>query len=97
MSTSMHNRGASSTAPHLHGSENGYINHGCRCGACREAHRLAIAGLRASYRERAAAGDPAVPHGSRGGYDNWLCRCGPCRRAKQQSRAGSGAVAGGAR
>jgi hypothetical protein len=81
----------------VHGTENGYGNHGCRCEACREAHRLAIGALRTSYRERAAAGDPAVPHGSRGGYDNWFCRCGACRLAKQQSRAGSSAQTGGSR
>lgn len=61
-----------------HGTLNGYKNCGCRCNACREAHRQAMAKTRKTLKSR-PTGD--VPHGTPGGYENWGCRCGDCTEA----------------
>ncbi|GAA1937533.1 hypothetical protein GCM10009797_34020 [Nocardioides hwasunensis] len=62
-----------------HGTANGYGNLGCRCDACREAHRVRHAEYMARVRrsgELADAGD----HGSSYRYDVG-CRCDECREA----------------
>ncbi len=68
-----------------HGSVSTYINHKCRCDACRcaanEAHRRQQAA-----RERRLAADPRLAaHGKMQTYINWGCRCRPCRDAKAAS------------
>ena len=61
-----------------HGTENGYVNHGCRCDACMAAGQERRDGLRDSF----AADDPR--HGTISGYSNFGCRCELCATAIQE-------------
>ncbi len=63
-----------------HGTENGYACHGCSCPACREAHRLYMAGWRA----RAAQREPLRHDNS--SYQNYGCRCETCTAAATANR-----------
>jgi hypothetical protein len=67
-----------------HGTPNGYGNHGCRCGDCREANRIA----HGQYMQRVRSEGRALGrHGSELRYDTG-CRCGDCREAHNaKSRA----------
>lgn len=70
--------------PIKHGTLTGYINHKCRCGACRAAKTA----YRADVRDRHRSAPPeAIPHGTRHGYDHYGCRCGACRAAEAAYRA----------
>lgn len=66
-----------------HGTTNGYGNLGCRCEACRAAHRASHAAYLARQR---AAGRIIGAHGSEVAYETG-CRCEPCRtRHNERSR-----------
>jgi hypothetical protein len=60
---------------------------GCRCDACREAHRQYVAARKQEWRNR-----PDLPHGTESGYHNWGCRCDACRAAYRAKNARSAAV-----
>lgn len=60
-----------------HGTVNGYGNHGCRCEACRDAHR--VKHHEYIVRKR-AEGHVLGQHGSTLAYDTG-CRCDVCREA----------------
>ena len=87
-------RGVALTDPEdpRHGTTNGYGNHGCRCAACREAHRAHHNAYLARTR---AEGRVLGKHGSAVAYDSG-CRCDSCREAhnaksreyKRRRRAG---------
>ncbi len=64
-----------------HGTVNGYGNRGCRCEACREAHRQAHAAymVRVRATKELATGD-GITHGTSYRYDVG-CRCDECREA----------------
>jgi hypothetical protein len=64
-----------------HGSRSTYVNYGCRCLACTEAHSAAIAAKRA----RRTPAD-AAEHGTASTYQNYGCRCSPCRVAASAAR-----------
>lgn len=55
----------------MHGTADGYVNHGCRCDRCREARKEQ--GL-------ARVMKPGAPHGTRTLYADG-CRCDLCREA----------------
>jgi hypothetical protein len=59
---------------------NHYVNDGCRCETCTEAHRVLTAARRsARYETTRLYGLPDhVAHGS-SAYLNWGCRCSVCR------------------
>lgn len=60
-----------------HGTTNGYGNLGCRCDACREAHRI----NHRKYMDRMRAeGRTLGRHGTALSYDSG-CRCDDCREA----------------
>ena len=75
-----------------HGTQNGYGNLGCRCGECREAHR--VYDLEVKHRRgyslprdvwlRLNRGTSAA-HGTETRYVAG-CRCGQCRRAANEER-----------
>lgn len=75
-----------------HGTGNGYGNHGCRCGACRAAHRKIHQEYMARCRDE---GRVIGRHGSTVAYDTG-CRCDECREThnkksreyKRRRRAG---------
>lgn len=74
-----------------HGTSGGYCNHGCRCDACRDAHRLAHKRHRTNrYAERVEVGDQLVhlsaPHGTVRAYDYFGCRCDDCRSTHARRR-----------
>ena len=54
-----------------HGSESGYLNHGCRCDQCRQA-------LKSARLRRATS--PDAKHGTKNTYTNG-CRCNECSQA----------------
>jgi len=61
-----------------HGTANGYRNHGCRCGPCRDA-------AAEDFQQRWTAQTPPPPgderHGLRATYLFRHCRCQRCREA----------------
>lgn len=60
-----------------HGTSNGYGNLGCRCPACREAHRV----KHSDYMRRVRESDRILgQHGTDLAYDTG-CRCDACREA----------------
>lgn len=64
-----------------HGTASGYTYYGCRCGECREGHRLRMARRKA---ER-LSGPVLGKHGLRSTYSNWGCRCEPCTKAHSEA------------
>ena len=60
-----------------HGTEDGYVNHRCRCKRCRTAHTEASMRRR---KERIVKGIPTDKHGTLTGYQNYDCRCDKCRK-----------------
>lgn len=64
---------------HGHGDHRTY-NKGCRCDACREAHRVHMVDRRAAWATDPSAADRAG-HGKRSTYRNYHCRCEPCTTA----------------
>jgi hypothetical protein len=73
------------TGEYWHGTTNGYGNRRCRCGPCKDAHRVAKQGVRAErYAERVLVDGllihPAATHGRFASYTNYGCRCVPCTR-----------------
>lgn len=92
------------TIDYGHGHHRTY-GKGCRCDACRNAHRLHFAEQRAKWAQDPAAADRAG-HGKPSTYKNYSCRCEPCTKAHtanlaaRRARRRTGAVlavAGGAR
>ncbi|MCE0485434.1 hypothetical protein [Ornithinimicrobium sediminis] len=70
-----------------HGTINGYGNLGCRCDACREAHRENHMRYMKKVRETGSLSGPDVNHGTSYRYDVG-CRCEECRDAHNaKSRA----------
>lgn len=64
-----------------HGTPAGYSNHGCRCRACTEAHRVKCA----AYMERVRARNQVLgEHGSSAAYASG-CRCDECRNAHNET------------
>jgi hypothetical protein len=66
----------------IHGRST-YVNHGCRCSACRRAHTR---GCRAEYERRAKREPPEHVHGTPNGYGNWGCRCAQCTEANRVAK-----------
>lgn len=64
-----------------HGRYSVYKNHGCRCGACREAYLTYTREARRKRLEKVRRGEVNFEHGTYGGYTTWECRCAECRRA----------------
>lgn len=62
----------------VHGKENTYKRHNCRCGECVEAFRAAGRRRRALAKARPTPDDA---HGRVSGYTYWGCRCGLCTAA----------------
>lgn len=61
-----------------HGTDNGYVNHGCRCELCTATNTVTVA----QDRERRAMVEvPEHVHGTPNGYVNYKCRCDDCREA----------------
>lgn len=70
-----------------HGTTNGYGNHGCRCDACREAHRINHRKYMRRVKETGELAGEQVQHGTAYRYDVG-CRCDECREAHNaKSRA----------
>lgn len=70
-----------------HGTVNGYGNRGCRCDACREAHRKSHSAYMKRVRETGELANGDVQHGTSYRYDVG-CRCDACREAHNaKSRA----------
>lgn len=63
-----------------HGTTNGYGNLGCRCDACREAHRRNHNLYMRRVRATKGLVQRGATHGSSYRYDVG-CRCDPCREA----------------
>lgn len=61
-----------------HGSDSGYVNHGCRCDLCTAANAVTVAKGRD---RRAQVEVPDHVHGTPNGYSNYKCRCDLCRAA----------------
>lgn len=64
---------------HGHGDYRTYTQ-GCRCDACREAHRVHMVDRRAAWAADPSAADRAG-HGKKSTYRNYHCRCEPCTTA----------------
>lgn len=64
-----------------HGTRNGWVNHGCRCDACRAARLSADYNRRQSRKERAALDPSIVPHGAAHALRDYGCRCESCVEA----------------
>ena len=69
-----------------HGQSSTYINYGCHCEPCMEAHRVAQADQRAKLRARRVLIDgrlvaplPPDQHGLVSTFSNHGCQCDPCR------------------
>lgn len=62
-----------------HGSYSTYVNHGCRCDACRQANTDYARHARQSRYTR--RDNMTLPHGSLSTYMNWGCRCPECKAA----------------
>lgn len=75
MSTSIPKPFAATTR---HGTDNAYVNFGCRCQPCATAHTAVQAegDLRRAIRLKEGTGNPQ--HGRASTYTNWRCRCAPC-------------------
>lgn len=70
-----------------HGTTNGYGNLGCRCDACREAHRKNHNRYMKRVREDGSLAGSGEKHGTSYRYDVG-CRCDDCREAHNaKSRA----------
>lgn len=61
-----------------HGTQNAYLNYGCRCEECSLANKEA--GKRQAA-ERKARETPERVHGTASGYTNYGCRCELCKGA----------------
>lgn len=61
-----------------HGKNSTYVNYGCRCDECLDAH---AAFVREAKKRRAARPTPEHVHGTPNGYGNYMCRCRPCTDA----------------
>lgn len=66
-----------------HGLRSTYVNWGCRCQKCTDAHKASCRLEHRSRTTRAAVGAPGVPHGTANGY-NWGCRCDDCHTAAHE-------------
>ena len=66
-----------------HGTTNGYGNLGCRCEACREAHRQNHNRYMKKVRESGQLLGDAAKHGTSYRYDVG-CRCDECREAHNE-------------
>lgn len=81
-----------------HGTDSTYVNHGCRCDLCRQAHSEYNRVFRYRRYERTAANGGVAPISSHGAntYRQWGCRCRTCTdgntRQGQRDRARVGAV-----
>jgi hypothetical protein len=64
---------------HGHGDYRTYKK-GCRCAACRDAHRNYCAGQRSVRKQEPSSADRAG-HGKPSTYKNHGCRCTPCSKA----------------
>lgn len=70
-----------------HGTRNGYGNLGCRCDACREAHRQNHRKYMIRVKESGELAGDGVQHGTAYRYDVG-CRCNACKEAHNaKSRA----------
>jgi hypothetical protein len=68
-----------------HGTVNGYGNLGCRCDACRTAHREhSVMYMRRMRQSGHLLAKPSVQHGTNYCY-NVGCRCDKCRAAKAET------------
>ncbi len=80
----------------VHGTYDGYLNHGCRCDECRQAHtdymrirnhRTGRCRPRAEvFAERRATAEARGNHGTESRYELG-CRCTVCREGVRQARA----------
>lgn len=61
-----------------HGTQNAYLNYGCRCDDCKEAQREAS---KKQAARRKARETPGHVHGTASGYTNYRCRCDLCKGA----------------
>jgi hypothetical protein len=64
----------------IHGTINAYVNHQCRCGACRSVYRDYQMD-KTKARKALGLGFPDYRHGSYNGYTNYGCRCDWCKEA----------------
>ena len=70
-----------------HGDNSTYVNHRCRCEACKAAHAKRVKEQRAA-RARLIVADPSVAeHGLNSTYQNWGCRCPECGAAHTAAAA----------
>ena len=70
----------------VHGTNNGYNHHRCRCGLCKTAHTLYNRKYNKTYAGQAgtAAGcnrSSEIRHGTNNGYNHHRCRCDLCKKA----------------
>ncbi|SHX67012.1 Uncharacterised protein [Mycobacteroides abscessus subsp. abscessus] len=77
MIATMPSKGLTGPDDPRHGTPNGYNNHRCRCGPCREANRVS----HAEYMQRIRAEETILGrHGTSLCYDSG-CRCDVCRES----------------
>lgn len=72
-----------------HGTVTGYVNNGCRCSACNEAHTLDIRkrrGLRSREEWHAELRARPIKHGTLHAYRKRRCRCEDCKQAEALHR-----------
>jgi hypothetical protein len=67
----------------IHGTANGYIHHGCRCGECRAANTALCADTKARLRANGLPDEADPRHGTANGYGNYGCRCSACVGAQR--------------
>lgn len=86
----MKGRDTKEVPPHVHGTRNGYGNHGCRCGMCKALQKEFMAEARERrYGQRVWVDgqlihpSTTIVHGKYTTYFNYGCHCGPCRDARK--------------
>lgn len=68
-----------------HGFISGYLNHKCRCEACRKAWSGYMREYRRKQHEKLLLGLAEPEHGTLNTYGNYRCRCAACRAARSQA------------
>jgi len=67
-----------------HGTDNGYVHHGCRCPDCRAANTERCLAARDRRYGQMLRGEVAPRHGTISTYSNYGCRCERCRTANTE-------------
>lgn len=70
-----------------HGTETGYLSHGCRCVDCTQANTRGVARRREARFERLRQDPSVAEHGTNSTYNNWGCRCELCTEAHRYAAA----------